>query len=134
LKTLSNIVIIYVLTLAGTMTLLMANAGFSQNLVTTAAATVLEVRNGTATLEGEDGGVRPARPRGVVYFGDLIRPSRGAIVVIQCDSKQREVRDTSGLGDICPDIVRLRRGTTSGPVEPPEQRGWGFFPRWRWGR
>jgi hypothetical protein len=111
LKALFNIVIIYAFTLAGTMTLLMASAGLSQDL----KATILEVRKGTATLKGaRDARVRPAKPGGIVYFGDLIRPSRGATVVIRCGERRREVRAISGLADICPDIVGLRGRMRSG--------------------
>jgi hypothetical protein len=109
LKALFNIVIIYAFTLAGTMTLLMASAGLSRDLT----ATVLEVRKGTATLKARDARVRPAKPGGIVYFGDLIRPSRGATVVIRCGERRREVRAISGLADICPDIVGLRGRTRS---------------------
>ena len=111
MRTLFNIAMIHKLMLAGTLTLLMANSGFSQDL----KATVLEVKNGTATLKrARDARARPAKPGGVVYFGDLIRPSRGATVVLRCGERRREVRAISGLADICPDIVGLRGRIQSG--------------------
>jgi hypothetical protein len=93
--------------ITGVVALLTPTAGFSQNF--RVRGTVVEVRNGSATIVGTgSSGSRQARPGAVVNFGDLIRPGRGVIVVIQCGERQREIRSISGLGDVCPDSVASR--------------------------
>ena len=92
--------------LAGIVSLLTDNVALSQN--SAAKATILDVKNGTATLQGRGSRPRPAKRGTTVYFGDLIRPSRGAIVLIRCSDIRREVRSISGLGDICPDTLGQR--------------------------
>ena len=103
-----NIVIIYTLTLTGTITLLISNPGFSQDTVI--KAIVKEVRNGTATIEGKDG-ERPAEPQSSMYAGETIHPITGTTVVIRCDQKTqpRDVITRSSLRKICPHLFPQSR-------------------------
>jgi hypothetical protein len=88
--------------------LLFAKPGLTQMVIVN-RATVIEVKNGSATLEGvRDARPRPAKSGEVVVFGELIRPSLGAVVIIKCGQSRREARVLSGLGDICPDVVMER--------------------------
>lgn len=101
------------LVIVGTATLLTPAAGFSQT--SRAQATIVEVRNGTATIEGSrNSSIRQATQGAVMHFDDLIRPGRGVIVVIQCGERRREIRTISGLGDVCPDNVAGRYRLSGG--------------------
>ncbi len=108
-----SFVILRTLMIAGVVALLTPTAGFSQN--SRGQATIVEVRNGAATIEGSGNSrARQAVPGAVVRFGDLIRPGRGVIVVIRCGEGRREIRSISGLGDVCPNLVSVRRRMRSG--------------------
>lgn len=72
-------------------------------------ATIIKVKKGTATLANSSNSVvRPAKPGAIVHFGDLIRPSKGAIVFVQCGKSKKEVRFITAIGDICPDLMGER--------------------------
>jgi hypothetical protein len=102
-------IIMSTLVLVSTINVPVANAG---RIRLTASGTIVEVRNGTADiLEPHSSRPRPAKPGTVVKFGDMVRPSRGAVVVIQCGNAKREIRSISGLGNICPDTVGESRNS-----------------------
>jgi len=82
------------------------------------ADTILEVRNGSASIENPAlRRLRAAKPGMALRVGDLIQPYLDAVVVIRCESgSTRRVRSLVGLGDLCPDSVG-RRFTMTGRGE-----------------
>jgi hypothetical protein len=131
LRTKFSFVVIHTLTIASAVAPLVPAAVFSGNppprrLVP--PVTIVEVRNGSATIQGSrNSGVRQARPGMIFRFGELIIPDRGVVVVIQCNEGKREIRSISGVGDICPDSVSPRYDHAPGQLTPGRLRGGGSF-------
>jgi hypothetical protein len=71
-------------------------------------ATIIDVVNGTALVTNANNISRPAIKGLVLQHGDLIHPSKGAMVLIKCGDRERQVRRLQGIGEICPDIVGNR--------------------------
>jgi hypothetical protein len=72
-------------------------------------AEITDIVNGIAAIKNANNITRKAIKGSKLEYGDLIYPSKGAIVTIQCsDHQKRQVRSMRGLGNICPDIVGIR--------------------------
>lgn len=87
----------------------MPTASFSQS--SNAEATIVEIRNGTASVEeSHNSRTRRATPGTALRWGDLIIPNRGVVVAVQCTGglRVRYVRRISGVGEVCPDNVSPR--------------------------
>ncbi|MGB3616171.1 MAG: hypothetical protein WBA10_20425 [Elainellaceae cyanobacterium] len=80
---------------------------------TQAADRIVEIRNGAATIDQDNGQVWSARTGTLLRIGDLLRPAPGAVVVVRCSNGTvREVRYVAGVGAVCPDSVRDRTSAT----------------------
>lgn len=110
MKTRFSLSFFFTLAVASVEILLLSTAVFAHN--SNALANVVEVRGGRAVIARSSDSRIQVTPGTVLRLGDLIIPSRGVIVVVQCSGRrgQREVRQTSGLGEVCPDNVQPRRG------------------------
>jgi hypothetical protein len=102
------------------------------NIAVNNTAKIIDIVNGTAIIKNKNNISRKALKGSVLQYGDLIYPSTGAIISVECSDRQRQVRSIQGLGDICPDLVGTRGNYGSWPTPGstrPRVDVQGYFPQ-----